>query len=194
MSRDFDDGPDPDDAPRFPGGAIAAGIIWIAFGGLGLLGIGMNLLSFAVLQPQNAPPAGPPLAAMACVFGCFGLIAGAFLYAGIQTVRGAARDTLGNAVGSIVLAVPAYGFAAMGVFMGAVGVGGPAGGGAPPPNFMIAAGVMVAVVYGLAGTTLLAAGVMALYARQSYLAWRAANGLGPRRRAEPDDLDDTADR
>lgn len=87
-------------APKFPGIVMAAGIIWIIFGGLIL----MSLLAVAVLIPilVRGVDAGAALAGLASVAGCLGLFGGVFVMVGVQTVRGTAKDTMGNGVGSIL--------------------------------------------------------------------------------------------
>src|SRR5215208_4099316 len=93
---DYDDRPARGSVP-FPGGVKAAGIIWIAFGTLGLIGQG---ISFALGAAGGAAQGGPrPPGGNACGVGCGVLFALVFLLVGIQTVKGTAKSTLGNGIG-----------------------------------------------------------------------------------------------
>src|SRR5215213_7508680 len=95
---DFDDGPARSSVP-FPGGVKAAGIIWIAFRTLGLIG---NAISFALNAAGGGAQAAPGQpAGNACGVGCGVLFALVFLMVGIQTVKGTAKSTLGNGIGSL---------------------------------------------------------------------------------------------
>src|SRR5262249_3071463 len=80
----------------FPAGVMAAGIIWIAFG---VLGITSSILGFVLNAGRAAPGQGPSSGAGG---GCGLLVAIAFLVVGIQTVKGTAKGSLGNGIGSVV--------------------------------------------------------------------------------------------
>ena len=212
---DFDDS-DADsasefDAPRFPGTVLTAGIIWIGFGGLGLLNW-VFTIAMAAQQPVGVGGgaggnAGSP-AGSCCGFA----VAMAFLLVGIQTVRGTAKDTRGNAIGSIFFALLqlAIGFIFVGV--GAAAMNQPAappGPGAPPAQgFLAGAGfepgvaILVGVIVCVMGMTMMMAGVLALVGRKRYLEWREYYHPTPRKRKwrrrddrdEEDDEDDDDDR
>jgi hypothetical protein len=72
----------------------------------------------------------------------------------MQTVNGSARDTMGNGVGSLVFALVNFGAAALYFRDGLL---------------------LPGVLYGICGTGLLVAGLMAILARTDYLDWKAAN-------------------
>ena len=70
-----------------PGSVKTAAVLWIVFGGLGVLGQLFSLVGGGFR--------GTGIFALA--------ISVAFVIAGIQTISGKARDVLGNGIGSIVL-------------------------------------------------------------------------------------------
>jgi hypothetical protein len=107
---------------------------------------------------------------------CGGLFAalfgGGFIFVGIQTLIGTAKDTLGNGIGSIIFAALIGGLAA--VLLVAL-VASRAAGAQAGPVWVL---VLAVGIYGLAAVGLLAAGIMALAGREGYL---RACGRGPRR-------------
>jgi hypothetical protein len=115
--------------PPVPGFARAAGILWCVFGTLALV------LILATSEPLTAV--------------LVGLFGGAFIFVGIQTVGGWARDVLGNGIGSLIL-----GGAGMLGGLGMLNQGGPYAPG----------GVMLLVI----GFPLVAAGICALSVRSAY--------------------------
>lgn len=129
--------------PSAPGTAIAAGIIWIIFGGLQTLGGVMSLVTSLGAGGAGLIGAILPL-----------LIGAGFLVVGIQTVIGKAPDTLGNGIGSIVIGVifsaALFGLSEMFGFMGAM--------------FALAIGLQLSLVV---------AGILALVSRPRYKAWAA---------------------
>jgi hypothetical protein len=88
-----------------------------------------------------------------CGLACVGLFSAAFLFVGVQSIRGTARDTLGNGVGSIVFGGLYFGIAAV------MTVGGQ----------IIPAGIV-----GVGFIMLLLAGIFALVGRGQYKLWRKA--------------------
>jgi hypothetical protein len=132
--------PYPQAPTKIPGVVLAAGIIWIVFGGLGILGGVMSLGAGASGIAQLG-------------------IAVAFLIAGIQTVTGKAKDTLGNAIGSFIIA----GLGLLGTLV-LSSIGGRLGG-----DFI---GVLVMIAVINCGA-LVTAGILALVGRERYRAWRA---------------------
>ncbi|HVK08300.1 MAG TPA: hypothetical protein VM597_05930, partial [Gemmataceae bacterium] len=82
----------------FPTGVKIAGIIWIAYGALGILS---NVASFALNAGQAAAGGGGNVAGV----GCGVLIAIAFLVVGVQTVKGTAPGMMGNGIGSLIFGV-----------------------------------------------------------------------------------------
>ena len=120
-----------------PGSVKTAAILWIVFGGLGLLGQLMSLASGG--------------------FGTRGIlglvISVAFVVAGIQTISGKAKDTLGNGIGSIVLG----GLALLLIMLAAAAVG-----------------LHWTVLLGMLNSGgLVLAGILALVGRAAYREWRA---------------------
>ncbi len=154
--EDDDYGPDSEflTAAPFPGTVLAAGVIWIVYGCLVFLDLVVVLLAiFAVAANAKGDAAGAVVAGTLCGLAFVGLIGAAFLFVGVQSVRGTARDTLGNGVGSIILGLLGLGgvalYASLGQFI-------PAGGAA------------------VGGGLLLTAGVLALVGRSPYKLWRMA--------------------
>ena len=109
----------------------------------------------------------------------------AFLSCGIQTVTGKAKDTMGNAIGSIllggVLLLAGLAIAVFGV------MGNKAGGPGPgmPKEVMFIAGIIA----GFLGLFLVIAGIMALAGRSGYREWRQYH-FPSRRRRRRDRYDD----
>jgi hypothetical protein len=137
--------------PPYPGMVRAAGIIWIVFGGLILLNLGILLLMMFVLAQKGAAEAAMVGGVVGAVI--VGLFGGVFIHVGVQSVAGTATDTLGNGIGSIIFALLN--------FAGAVAQAGNGN-------------VIAAVVSFLCGGGLLAAGILALIGRADYKAWRRA--------------------
>ncbi|HSQ55139.1 MAG TPA: hypothetical protein VLM40_05285 [Gemmata sp.] len=155
-------------APVCPTTVKFAGYAWISFGGLVLL----NLIVYMALvygQPR-APGAtgggqgaaagdghagGQGAAAVGGVCGglvlaLFGLV---FMHVGLQSIRGTAKDTLGNGIGSII-------FGLLNLASGVIQA---------QAEHEIQAGIGF-----LVGIGLLAAGVLALVGRGEYKEWRDA--------------------
>jgi hypothetical protein len=143
-------------APAYPTTVAIAGIAWIIFGGINLL-LMLLLFMFSAAAGGQAGAAGGQAGAAVAGGACAGLVLGlfgaAFIFVGIQSVQGTARDTLGNGIGSIVFGFINFGSAA------AQAAGGQ----------VIPAGIGF-----LAGVGLLAAGILALVGRSDYKTWRKA--------------------
>jgi hypothetical protein len=175
MRDDYDD-----DLPpirgQFPKMVQVAGIIWIVFGCIIALNAAVNMvLSFGNEAPGGKAAQGGGANICAPIIGfLFGAV---FIHVGQQSIRGLAKDTLGNAIGSIVFALLIGGVGAMALLGGAIlgAVGGPVGG----------ALSLVAIIIGtinlIASLGLFAAGVMALIGRSDYLAWKKAQKKPARR-------------
>jgi hypothetical protein len=145
---------DETDAP-LPSSVKVAGITWIAIGCFSVLNAALTLALSAASAPGGVCP------------GLIGfLVGGVFIHAGLQTVRGTARDTLGNGVGSLF-----FGLLNLGVGLMLVGVG--LAGQEQGSGIAVVAAV-AGVVSVLAGISLLAAGVLALVGRSQYRAWLQA--------------------
>jgi hypothetical protein len=136
--------------PGFPPAVRAAGIVWIVAGALILLTLGGNVL-LSLGSPGADPANGPYFAGQMCGAAFVGLFGAAFIFVGIQTANGTARDTMGNAVGSILLGLLNWAGAALN---GAEG------------RFVVAGCAFVC------GAALLVAAVLALVGRGAYKEWR----------------------
>jgi hypothetical protein len=158
--------------PEFPLLVRIAGIIWIVFGCVILLNAAVSLL---VSLGQAAPRGGAEAAGRAtgsmCGVAVILLFGGAFILVGVQSIRGTAKDTLGNGIGSIV-----FGFLNLGCGLMLMLGGAMAGGGA---GVVILIGSAISL---LAGVGLLAAGVLALIGRDAYKTWRRAQKARTTRR------------
>jgi hypothetical protein len=142
----------------FPITVMAAGIFWIVLGGVLVLVLLLALVG-AFLVAQGREEKGEVVFGGLCLGLVIGLIGGAFIFVGIQTVLGTARDTLGNGIGSIVF----------GVLNGGHGLG-----------YALTREYLLSAVSFLCGVGLLTAGVLALVGRDRYKEWRRARR--PRRR------------
>jgi hypothetical protein len=178
LDEPFDDRPIP-----FPTVVMVAGVIWICVGTLAIIA------NMAVLG-MGAGKQDPTSPGTAC---CSGLIGLAFVACGYQTVTGKAKDTLGNASGSICLGLLQLLGAAL-IGFGALDGRNP-NQQKPPPEVNLVIAVMVAVM----GSILIVAGVLALAGRAGYREWRreyTAEGRRrsrPPRRDEPEEPDDGPD-
>jgi hypothetical protein len=172
-SRDEDEDEDDrfDVRAEYPRSVWAAGVIWIIFGGLILLGAAVNLVVTVALKPAQAVgQAGDANPGSFCGI-LFGVFVGAvFVHVGVQSVNGTAKDTLGNGIGSLIFALLYAGVGAL-LLVGALALGGPA--------------AIVLVVIGavniLSGLGLLTGGVLALMGRSDYKAWRRGQKARSRR-------------
>ena len=148
----------------FPQTVKAAGVIWIVFGCiilLNLVAVVFIVFLFAANQ-RNGPAAAGAVGGGVCVAAIIGLFAAAFLFVGVQTVRGTARDTVGNSVGSLVFALFQFGGVALN------GIAGQ----------FVQAGVSA-----IGGMLLFAAGVLALVGRSQYKEWRKEQAARRKREA-----------
>jgi hypothetical protein len=150
---------DYEEMPPSPQMVKTAGVIWIVVGCMLLLNlVALLVISFVFAANMNGQAANVNGQAAAgvvggliCVAFIVGLFGAAFLYVGNQTVRGTARDTIGNSIGSIVFALFQ--------FAGAAGNG-------------ISGRFVQSGVSAVGGTLLLTAGVLALAGRSQYKLWR----------------------
>ncbi len=148
----------------YPATVKAAGVIWIVYGCLILLNLVVALLmAFAVMSQFGGRGAEVLMGGLMCTMVVVGLIAVAFLFVGVQSVRGTARDTLGNGVGSIILALLQFGGAA---YYG-----------------LQLNNVVQAAVASVGGVLLLTAGVLALVGRSTYRDWKRAQWMQQDREA-----------
>jgi hypothetical protein len=139
-----------------PGSVRAAGIIWVVFGSLLLL----SSIALAAVVLLGGLPGG--LATFARYVGpVVAALALAFLYVGIRSIRGKARDLVGSSIGS-------FAFGALYVVSGVLQLGA----GEP-----VAAGLSLVLGSGLVG-----AGVLALSGRARYKERRTAQAQSRRPR------------
>jgi hypothetical protein len=148
----------PGDA-QYPRAVHTAGVIWIIFGCLILLGAAVNLLlTFGVAAAPRADAVGGVCPVLIYV------ISGAvFVHVGVQSTRGTAKDTLGNGIGSLIFGLVDMGFGAL-LIVGAIAGGEVTG---------VIAGTLGGINL-LVGIGLLHAGVLALGGREEYKAWQRA--------------------
>jgi hypothetical protein len=151
--------------PAFPSTVMTAAVIWIGVGVLGLLTLIATLIVIGG-HPGRAP--------IPC---CGSLIATAFLLPGYQTVTGAARDTFGNGVGSLLLGLLQLLFAAV------LGIRGLEAADRDP-RVPIEAVIVTSLVIGVIGVMLVAAGILAFAGRERYLEWRRAAAASWSRRLD----------
>ena len=174
MRDDRDERDDADeDGPPYPIVVTIAGVAWIVFGGLILVNMAVLVL---LMSAAAGGPQGGGIVAVLGMLGLFSaLFAAAFIFVGVQSVRGTAPGTLGNGIGSIVF----------GVLNFASGI-----------QQLSQQNVLQAAIIFVFGLGLIAAGVLALIGQADYKAWRRANRLErvPRKRrrryADDEDEDD----
>ena len=136
--------------PPYPAMLTAAGIVWIVFGCLILLTLALTLLVLGAAAGAQKEAAVGGAVCVGLVMGLFGAV---FIHVGYQSIRGTARDTLGNGIGSIVFGLLQFGSGAMN---------------AKQQQLVASASGFIC------GLGLLAAGILALAARSEYRAWRKA--------------------
>lgn len=180
---DYDDDDEPAERPRIPGIVMAAGVIWI---GVGMLGIVNTALSLMMVGANAAGGGGGGANAGSPCCGIF--IAIAFLMVGYQTVTGKAKDTLGNSIGSIILGSIQI-LLAIGIALLGAGVFGNANINRMAPEVLLVTGIIVGVM----GLTLVTAGILALMGRRAYREWRRAAHPEKRRRRPERRRDDDED-
>ncbi len=158
-------------APPYPPTLVAAGVSWIVCGCLLLLYL--LILWFRIfvggLHAGGRAPwdFGLDVCRGLFVTAFFGWFGGAFIFVGIQSVRGTARYTLWDGIGSIVLGLLLIGggvAAALGRLLIAGGVAVE-----PTPLTFLYMGLA-----SLGAVALLAAGVLALVSSGQYKLWRTA--------------------
>ncbi len=154
----------------FPQKVKIAGIIWITVGCLILVNLVASLLlNFVVAASAGPEAAGKAVGGGICPALVIGLFGAAFLHVGIQSIRGVARDTLGNAIGSLVFALIEFGFAAA---LGAAAVYMNANQNAQRGPALVVAAFVGMVASAIFGLMLFAAGILALAGRSQYKLWR----------------------
>jgi len=150
-----------EEKPGFPVTVMAAGIFWIVLGAVLVLALLIALVGM-FMAAQWRQEKGEVVFGGLCTGLFIGLIGGAFIFVGIQTILGSARDTLGNGIGSIIF----------GILNGGAGLG----------QVLIREYFQSAISF-ICGVGLLTAGVLALVGRDGYKRWRRARRPGRRKRA-----------
>lgn len=172
MRDDYDDNDDDLSIRRetpFPSSVRTAGIVWIVMGALILLNAAIQLL-ITVASASTAQGGGSQTVGGMCGVTLLALFGAAFIFVGVQTTRGTAQDTLGNAIGSIIFGLLNGGGGIVAI-AGGLALGGGAG----------AVLVIAGVVSAIAAIALVVAGIVALVGREDYKAWRRANSRRRRR-------------
>jgi hypothetical protein len=149
-----------EEKPGFPVTVMAAGIFWIVLGAVLVLALLIALVGMFIAA-QGRQEKGEVVFGGLCMGLFIGLIGGAFIFVGVQTILGSARDTLGNGIGSIIF----------GVLNGGAGLGQ-----------ALTKEYFQSAVSFLCGVGLLTAGVLALVGRDGYKRWRRAQKPRGRRR------------
>jgi hypothetical protein len=165
MREDFDEEEEMSEEAvvPFPGTVRIAGIIWIVIGGLILLNAVANLIITSALAAGQNPGAAAAGGSCPAVVGA--LIGLAFIFVGQQSVRGTARDTLGNGIGSLGIGLLVSGVGVLAVLGGAAVAGQQAG-----QQGMIL--LIIGIVNLFGGIGLLTAGLLALIGRGRYREWK----------------------
>jgi len=146
---------------EIPGAVIGAGVIWIVFGSLSVLGAIIELVLFAV---RAAGEEGGGISSRTSGVSCGALVGAAFIHVGIQTIRGTAKDVVGNAVGSFVFGMLYLIGAILCLFL----------------SLDIAK--FVGIICFFLALALFSAGIMALVSRSEYLDYRSSRRRRRRRR------------
>ena len=170
--RERDDDDLPSARREVPKLVRTAGIIWIIFGGLMLVtAVGsMGMMGMAGNGAQGS------------CNGIVGILFGiAFLFVGVQSIKGTAKDTLGNGIGSIVIGALNAGVGVFAIIGGLALYSVLAASAAPAPVALVL--IVAGAVNILSGVGLIVAGTLALMGRAEYKAYRH----GGRRRDPIDD-------
>jgi hypothetical protein len=138
-------------SPTFPKKVLAAGVIWIVFGGW------VSVIA-AIVHSLERPGSPTPLSLWGFAFGA------ASIYIGIQTTRGAARGMRGSAFASMVFSflILIHGISVIAAIQPEKGPEDMIG------RILIAGGAVFAAI------GFLAAGVLALWGQNEYRSWLQA--------------------
>ena len=164
-----DDNDDTGTGSAFPLTVRIAGVMWVAFGALQVLLAVVNFWAVGPVKPDR-----PLLSNEHTWCGCVGLLCGVpFAFAGATVVTGRARDTLGRSVASLIVGTLLLALAVIVVVVGVQVANAPR---KPNDIPLPGAGKLGAVV----GSVLLSfslayllPGLLGLFGRRAYLAWRA---------------------
>jgi hypothetical protein len=175
----------------FPSVVMVAGIVWIGFGALSLLG---TLLT--VIQAAGNRQAGGDASTAAVSIFCGGFIGISLLICGFQAVTGKGSDTalLFGAIVSILIGalyLLCGGFLAIGVGAFANNFGG--GNNNPLANLFGAAAAIVIGIFLVFAVLLIGSGVLALAGRNAYRDWKEGSVSRYRRRTRRRDEEDEED-
>ena len=143
----------------FPWQILAAGTLWI-FLGAGVLVVAITVVVLLAYAANAAGPNRPgPSSTLVGAFVVFGLCALSFIFSGVQHIRGAARRVMASSVSSICLALYLTYQVVLRVVEGRF-------------NYQNLTAMLFTIGEAAACILLLAAGVLALWGKKQYEAWR----------------------
>ena len=181
--EDDDEEPEAEERPRLPGVVKAAGWIWI---GIGCLHLFSAVLTVVMMYTKGGGRIGGSLAGGLCP----SVLGFAFLWCGRQSLSGKAQDTLGNAIGSLVLGSLQLGLAMIALVVASTGQV------VRNRQLNLTTDLVLIISFmSFFGTLLIVAGVFALIGRRAYSEWREVahpkkRRRRPSRRRDADDEDD----
>jgi len=140
---------------QFPTTVLIAGIAWITFGGIMLANLALVVLLFLAAGGHGDDVAKFETLVISLFLALIGAV---FIQVGVQSVRGTAKDTLGNGLGSVLFGLLYFGGGLM------QGIGG----------LLVQASVSL-----MCGGGLFAAGILALIGRREYKHWKRERQTSP---------------
>jgi hypothetical protein len=135
---------------KCPTTVVTAGIVWIVVGSFILLNLLAILVAMFAVSDERGAEGRAVGGVVISLF--LGFVGGVFIHVGVQSIRGTAKDTLGNGIGSLIFGV--LEMIAAFTQEGRFGKG-----------VQIATALLFAV-------GLYVAGILALVGRENYRAWR----------------------
>ena len=171
--------------PAFPVSVRLAGAGWVAVGILSLLSAALQIMMAGAANNVNANNAAPAAPGQSPISGCCPALFGiAFIYVGIQTVTGKAKDTLGNAIGSLIFGGLIATVCVLVLVLMNANPNAAAG--------MRFGGIEIAIMLAMS-LLYIVPGILALVGRRSYRAWKKYHAPVRRRRRRDDDFEDDSD-
>lgn len=148
----------------FPTVVTIAAIIWLVAGAVALFIAGVNLLlAFGISAGGESGETARGLGEAVCPSALSLFVGAVFLQVGWQTIKGTAKDTLGNGIGSIIFSLFYWTCGVTTLGMATKGGG-----------LAVLIGFVIVGLSFLVGIALLVGGVLALVGRPNYKAWRQA--------------------
>jgi len=141
------------DGTGYPQTTRAAGIIWTVFGSL--------LVAAAIGHSVASGMTAVCILIVAFVFGCV------FIYTGVKSIRGTAREILSNCIGSVLFGLLWGGFNLLVLRTLVFGQPGPVNG----------FGALIVCVYVACGIGFVTAGILAFLGRKDYRKWRKVQNV-----------------